>query len=209
MQHETASAPQTAGRVIHWARWYDLFDRVMPFARRIREKLVELAAPAPGEHGLDVGCGTGTLAIALKSRVGAGEVHGVDASTEMIVVAKEKAAKAGADVYLQVALIEALPFPDASFDLVTSSLMLHHLPADLKRKGLAQIRRVLKPGGRFVALDFAAPGHSLLGHLLSILGHARGESTVAELTPMLKDAGFRDVEAISTRHKSFAFIRAR
>lgn len=46
MQHETASAPQTAGRVIHWARWYDLFDRVMPFARRIREKLVELAACA-------------------------------------------------------------------------------------------------------------------------------------------------------------------
>lgn len=101
----------------------------------------------------------------------------------MIAVARNKAAKAGADIDLQVALIEALPFPDASFDLVTSGLMLHHLPGELKRRALAQIRRVLKPGGRFVALDFAAHSHSPLGHLLAILGHARGESTIAERRP--------------------------
>ena len=106
-------------------------------------------------------------------------------------------------------MIEAIPFPDASFDLVTSSLMLHHLPDDLKRRGLAEIRRVLKPGGRFLALDFAAHSHSPLGHLLSIVGHARGESMVDKLMPMLKDAGFSDVEGIPTHHKNFAFIRAR
>ena len=153
MHHTTADAPKTAGRVIHWARWYDLFGRLISFGRdkAIREKLIELAAPAPGEKVLDVGCGTGTLALALKSRVGTGEVHGIDASPEMIEVAREKVAKAGSDIDFQVALIEAIPFPDASFDLVTSSLMLHHLPDDLKRTGLDEIRRVLKPGGRFVA----------------------------------------------------------
>ncbi|HEY8490121.1 MAG TPA: methyltransferase domain-containing protein, partial [Dehalococcoidia bacterium] len=193
------------------ARWYDLLGRVVSLGRdrAVRETFMEIAAPAPGERVLDVGCGTGTLAIAVKQRVGAGAVHGIDASPEMIEVAREKAARAGSDVDFRVALIEAIPFPDASFDLVTSSLMLHHLPDDLKAKGLAEVRRVLRPGGRFVAVDFAAYNHSPLGHLLSILGRSRGESTVDTLTPMLKDAGFSDVEAVPTRHTNFAFIRAR
>jgi demethylmenaquinone methyltransferase/2-methoxy-6-polyprenyl-1,4-benzoquinol methylase/phosphoethanolamine N-methyltransferase len=211
MHHKTANAPHTAGRVLHGARWYDLVTTVISFGRdkAIRETLIELAAPAPGETVLDVGCGTGTLALALKSRVGPGAVHGIDASPEMIAVAKKKAAKAGSAIAFQVALIEALPFPAATFDLVTSSLMLHHLPDALKRRGLAEIRRVLQPGGRFLALDFAAHSHSPLGHLLAIFGHSRGESMVDMLMPMLKDAGFSDVEAIPTRHKNFAFIRAR
>jgi ubiquinone/menaquinone biosynthesis C-methylase UbiE len=211
MHHKTADAPQTAGRVLHRARWYDLFGRVISFGRdkAIQEKLIELAAPAPGEKVLDVGCGTGTLAIAIKEQVGGDEVHGIDASPEMIQVAKEKAAKAGSDIDFQVALIEAIPFPDASFDLVTSSLMLHHLPDDLKRTGLDEIRRVLKPGGRFMAMDFAGHSHSPLGHLLSIFGYSHGESMVDKLMPMLKDAGFSEVEDISTHHKNFAFIRAR
>jgi demethylmenaquinone methyltransferase/2-methoxy-6-polyprenyl-1,4-benzoquinol methylase/phosphoethanolamine N-methyltransferase len=93
--------------------------------------------------------------------------------------------------------------------------MLHHLPDNLKRTGVGEIRRVLKPGGRFMALDFAAHSHSAfgpgrpLGHLLAIFGHARGESMVDTLMPMLKDAGFRDVEGIPTHHKNVAFIRAR
>ncbi|MBI4300214.1 MAG: methyltransferase domain-containing protein [Chloroflexi bacterium] len=212
MHEKTTDAPKTTGRVLHsHARWYDLLERVIShgWVKATREKLIELAAPAPGEKVLDVGCGTGTLAIAIKRQAGAGEVHGIDASPEMIQVAKEKSAKDGSDIDFRVALIEAIPFPDASFDLVTSSLTLHHLPDDLKEKGFLEIRRVLKPGGRFMAMDFAALSHSPLGHLLSILGHSRGESMVGRLTPMLKDAGFSDVEGIPTRHKNFAFIRAR
>lgn len=209
MHHETAPVPRTAGRVIHWARWYNRFSSAVPFMRAMREELLELAAPAPGEQVLDVGCGPGTLAIAMKSRVAAGEVYGIDASSEMIEVAKEKAAKAGSKTDFQVALIEALPFPDASFDLVTSSLMLHHLPDDLVKKGLEQVRRVLKPGGRFTVMDFAAASHSPIGHVLALFGHARGESSVDKLTAAVKGAGFSDVELVPTRHKNFAFIRAR
>ena len=63
--------------------------------------------------------------------------------------------------------------------------------------------------GDLVVVDFAAQGHGPLGHLLAIFGHSRRESMVDKLMPMLKDAGFSDVEGIPTRHKNFAFIRAR
>jgi ubiquinone/menaquinone biosynthesis C-methylase UbiE/catechol 2,3-dioxygenase-like lactoylglutathione lyase family enzyme len=211
MQHKSADAPATAGLVLHGARWYDLFGGVISFGRdkAIREQLIELAEPSPGENVLDVGCGTGSLAIAIKSRVGAGEVHGIDASPEMIQVAREKAARGGLDIDFRVALIEAIPFPDASFDLVISSLMLHHLPDDLKSKGFLEIRRVLRRSGRFLAVDFAAHSHSPLGHLLSIFGYSRGENMVEKLTPILENAGLGDVGDIPTRHRNFAFIRAR
>jgi demethylmenaquinone methyltransferase/2-methoxy-6-polyprenyl-1,4-benzoquinol methylase/phosphoethanolamine N-methyltransferase len=193
------------------ARWYDLFGQIISFGRAstVRQKLVDLAAPLAGEAVLDVGCGTGTLALAMESRMGKGEMHGIDASPEMIEVATDKAMKAGSQVDFQVALIEAIPFADSTFDLVTSSMMLHHLPDPLKRTGLAEIRRVLKPEGRFVAMDFAAQSHSPLGHLLSIFGHSHGESTVDALTPLLREAGFSEIEGIPTTHKNFSFIRAR
>jgi ubiquinone/menaquinone biosynthesis C-methylase UbiE len=71
----------------------------------------------------------------------------------MIRVAERKAAERQIDVRYQVGLIEEIPFPDCQFDVVVSSLMLHHLPRDLKRRGVAEISRVLRPDGRFVAVD--------------------------------------------------------
>lgn len=215
--HRTAPSPHTTGRVLHGARWYDLFSTIISLGqdRAIRAKLVDLAAPASGEQVLDVGCGTGTLARAIEPRVGAGQVHGIDASAEMIQYAREKAASRGAVIDFQVAVIEALPFPTASLDLVTSSLMLHHLPDDLKDKGFLEIRRVLKPGGRFAALDFAGHSHSPIGHILAIFGHHSGAVATAhagmadDLLPRLRRAGFDDVEVVPTTHKSFVFILAR
>lgn len=217
MQQHITNAPHTTGRVIHRARWYDLLGRIVSRGqvKAVRKTFIDLAAPAPGDAVLDVGCGTGTLAIDMTALVGAGNMHGIDASPEMIDIAREKAVRTGSDVDFQVALIEALPFSDSTFDLVTSSLMLHHLPDDLKQKGFLEIRRVLKPGGRLMAVDFAVESDAPLGpgrpfgHLLSIFGRSHGRRTVDTLLPMLKDAGFSEVEAIATRHKNYAFIRAR
>ncbi len=150
------SVPATRGITIRWASWYDAMNVVAFLGRepQFRQWTVDLAAIAPGETVLDVGCGTGNLALAVKERAGVdGTVHGIDAAPEMVHYAERKAADRQVDVRFQVGLIEDIPFPDETFEVVLSSLMLHHLPEDLKRKGIAEIARVLKPGGRFLAVD--------------------------------------------------------
>ena len=208
-----ADAPQTAGRTIRWwARFYDAASWLMSFGRApaIRRMTVGMAAAQPGESVLDVGCGTGSLAIALKAEVGpSGEVRGIDASPEMIEQARRKAAKAGAKADFRVALIEELPFGEAEFDLVLSSFMLHHLPDGVKRKGLAEVRRVLKPGGRFLAVDFGSTSQSVGGHLLSIFGHSHGQASLEALAPVMVTAGFAEVEAGVTKYRSVAYLRGR
>lgn len=146
--------------MIRWPALYDALNRVFFFGgeRAFRERTVALAAVAPGHAVLDVGCGTGSLTMAAKLHTGAnGEVHGIDPAPEMIRAAERKASREELEIRYQVGVIEELPFPDGHFDIVLSSLMLHHLPADLKRRGVAEIARVLKPGGRFAAVDFDPP----------------------------------------------------
>jgi demethylmenaquinone methyltransferase/2-methoxy-6-polyprenyl-1,4-benzoquinol methylase/phosphoethanolamine N-methyltransferase len=205
-------APETSGQTIRWARFYDAVSWLVSFGQGpgIRKTTVALADVAAGEKVLDVGCGTGSLAIAVKAKAGAGtDVHGIDAAPEMIDVARRKAARKGADVNFRVGLIEDLPFPDDHFDLALSSFVLHHLPDDLKRTGFAEIRRALKPGGRFLAVDLASTGDGLLGHLFSLAGHRVAQGYADDLMAMMRDTGFTDVEALETRHSQLAFIRAR
>jgi ubiquinone/menaquinone biosynthesis C-methylase UbiE len=218
MHHESAApreperAPDTSGKTIRWARFYDAFTALISFGKdgAIRKAALEVAQLGPGERVLDIGCGTGSLAIDAKAGVGpTGEVHGIDAAPEMIAAARRKAAKKEVDVRFQIGLIEKIPFPDDQFDLALNSFVLHHLPDDLKRTGFAQVHRVLKPGGRFLTVDFASTGVGLLGHLMSLFGHKIAQDYVGDLMAMLKATGFTDVEAVETKHKQLAFIRAR
>ncbi len=204
-------APETTGSTIRsWARFYDAVSWLMTFGKApaMRKETGALAQPAAGEKVLDVGCGTGTLTIALRAKVGpGGEIVGIDAAPEMIAVPRDKATKQGADIDFRVGLIEEIPFPDDSFDLVLSSFMLHHLPDDVKGKGLAEIRRVLKPGGRFLVVDLTVHGHSFVGHVMTLLGHGeRGQAS--ELKAIMDDAGFGEVEILESRFKQLAFVRA-
>lgn len=161
-----------------------------------------------GETVLDVGCGTGVLTMLAKERVGTdGEAHGVDPSTEMIALARKKSAKAGLDVEFRTGVIEDLAFPDDSFDAVMSSLMLHHLPDDVKRKGFSEIVRVLRPGGRLLALDLTGKG-SLLWWLVSLVGHRLPETYGQDLADMMHDAGLSP-EILVTQQKQYVTILAR
>src|SRR5262249_56703632 len=94
----------------------------------------------------------------VQRRVGAtGRVVGVDPGPRQIARARAKAARGSVPVDFQLGVIEQLAFPDATFDVALSTLMLHHLPEDLKRRGIAEIARVLKPGGRLIIADFRPP----------------------------------------------------
>jgi ubiquinone/menaquinone biosynthesis C-methylase UbiE len=204
------AASHTEGRAIHWARLYDLGTTLLSFGRlsALHRKVVSLAGLAPGERVLDVGCGPGRLAILAATVVGpAGETCGIDPASEMVELARRNATRAGVRARFDVGAIEALPYPDGHFHVVTSSLMLHHLPDELKRRGLKEVGRVLQPAGRFVAVDFGAtPSHGL-GHLLCLLRLRTGWDHAERLREMLREAGLEAVEMGPTGHRALAFVR--
>jgi ubiquinone/menaquinone biosynthesis C-methylase UbiE len=127
----------------------------------------------------------------------------------MIALASHQASANASAARFAVSSVEALPGPDDHFDVVLASLMLHHLPPGIQRSGLAEVLRVLKPGGRFVVLDFSAmPGHGI-GHLLTVLGLRRGTAHAEHLRSLMSTAGFDAVEVKSSQPHGFCILRAR
>ncbi|HKP90657.1 MAG TPA: bifunctional demethylmenaquinone methyltransferase/2-methoxy-6-polyprenyl-1,4-benzoquinol methylase UbiE [Thermoleophilaceae bacterium] len=159
---------------------YDLMNRVMTVGldERWRERAADLAALRPGDRVLDVATGTGDLAIALKRRVGpGGEVVGSDFSEGMLKLAREKAA----DVDFEWGNALDLPYPDDSFDAATVGFGARNF-ADLAR-GLTEMTRVVRPGGRVVVLELTTPERPPLSwffgvwfdRLVPLLGRVAGD----------------------------------
>jgi ubiquinone/menaquinone biosynthesis C-methylase UbiE len=196
---------ETTGRILHRAAGYDLITWLMTAGREraFRERLLALARVQPGESVLDVGYGTGSLAIAAKRRVGAtGTVDGIDASAQMIARAAKKARTAVLDVGLQEAVIEALPFPGKRFDAVLSTVMLHHLPRAARSVGAREMRRVVKPGGRVFIADFGPPSrHGVLARF-----HRHGHTKPEEIQALLIDVGLQVIDSgpVGTHDLHFA-----
>lgn len=202
--------PRTSGIVLHSPVLYDItvWLAFLGKERAFREKVLNLGRVTSGESVLDVGCGTGTLAIAAKKRVGVGcSVDGLDPSMEMLARAEEKARKAGVDVVFKRGVAEALPFADAQFDVVLSSVMLHHLPQKARKQCVTEIRRVLKPDGRVLVVDFEGfsdQKRGLLSHFHRPHGHVRAQDIAA----LLADAGLQIVESGPVGIRDLQFVLA-
>ncbi len=160
---------------------YDFITVALSYGqdRRWKRRLIDLAAPRPGLRALDLATGTGDLAFALAARGAA--VVGLDITQRMIELAKAKAAarvEQGVPprISFLVGDMLALPFPAASFDIVTTGYGLRNVP-DLSG-AIDEIARVLAPGGRFLSLDFDRPSNPAVrgAYLayLTIVGGALG-----------------------------------
>lgn len=212
-QPNVNNGPKTTGTVLHSGSSYDHFSGLLGTGinGRNSKMIIEMAQIQPGNMVLDIGCGTGSLSLTAKHYTGpSGSVFGIDASPEMIATAREKAQRMGYEAVFEVGLIEQLPYPEASFDVVINRLVMHHLPDDLKRQGVAEILRVLKPGGLLFIADFQPSTNPVLSHIiLALVGHPMMQSNIKALPPILNEAGFVDVASGPTKSAVLAFVRGK
>jgi ubiquinone/menaquinone biosynthesis C-methylase UbiE len=184
-------------------------------ADKAKQPLIEQAEIKPGFRVLDIGCGTGSMAILIKRMHPEAEVVGIDPDPPALSVAARKAKRAGLSIELDRGFADHMPYADASFDRVFSSFMFHHLDPDEKSATLDEIRRVLKPGGSLHLLDFVREhsvhsGTKEHGQLI----HRRGpvaERIESRMTSLMDEAGLVNATELK-RAKNFfgpiAYYRA-
>jgi ubiquinone/menaquinone biosynthesis C-methylase UbiE len=156
-----AEADEPVGLVLHNPRRYDLRMWLMARGREgaFRRSLVELAGIGPGMKVLDIGCGTGSLALAASRVVGPqGSVVGIDPSPAMIGRAKAKARRL-TNASFRIGIAQELPFADGSFDVALATFVVHQLPPDSLHKVKTEVARVLKVGGRLLLVDIGRDHH--------------------------------------------------
>ena len=150
---------------------------------------------------LDLGCGTATLAIAIAARCSRSHIVGVDAEPQALAIARGKAAQAGVAIRLERGFAQELPFADATFQRVVSSLFFHHLDREAKRQAFGEVRRVLAPGGELHVADWGEASNALERFLFISIqlldGFASTRDNVeGRLPTMMKDAGFEDIREV-------------
>lgn len=176
-----------------------------------RRMLVDQSDIQPGHRVLDIGCGTGTMAVLIKRLHPSVEVTGLDPDPKALTRARRKAEQANVSVQFDWGFSDELPYPESSFDRVFSSFMFHHLELGEKEKTLHEIQRVLTPGGAFHLLDFghSDPEEVRDGSFLSRWIHARHQlkdNSENRILALISQAGFADSEKVAQRTRFFGRI---
>ena len=172
---------------------YDVFGRLFG-SEAAHRQLVDQVDVEPGQHVLDIGCGTGNLTLLIKRLHPGADVVGLDPDPKALVLARRKAEERSSTVRFDQGFSDELPYAEASFDRVFSAFMLHHLALDVKEKTLREARRVLRSGGAFYALDFAGTS-GIIAHLFR---HAHlGDQH--RIPALMRDAGFAEVTELAPR----------
>ena len=172
----------------------------------MRKDLLSQMGNLDSKRILDVGCGTGTLSFLIKQRYPSAEVIGLDGDPQILEIARSKAQNGGAEIRFEQGMSFDLPYPDASFDVILTSFMLHHLNRENKQKTAAEMYRVLRTGGQLFGVDFIQP-QNLYGKAVRSI--ARRYERIADnldgfLPIMFHGAGFKDY--LETRYYLFGII---
>lgn len=195
-------------KVPFWVRYYDAIVGLVTLGRTrsMHQGTIQLANLRPGDALLDVGCGTGKLIFAAEKVIGGeGTAVGLDVEAGMIAQAKEKATKAHSRATFDVASITQIPYPDDSFDVVTSSLAYHHLSPTEKSEGLREVWRVLRPNGRLLIVDL---NPSRRGLAVRLPGHnqlAQEDYVSREVVEQMQAAGFTKVASGAHPFKQLSY----
>jgi SAM-dependent methyltransferase len=198
-------------------RFYDPVVRVTTREATFKGTLLQQADIQGGHRVLDLGCGTGTLAMMVKQANRSAEVFGLDADPEALQHARTKLAKSGIEVRLDQGLASVLPYTAESFDRILSSLFFHHLSSEVKLQAMREVLRVLRPGGEFHIADWGKPTNSAMRlafvGIQMLDGFATTRDSVMGVLPeLLSLAGFETVELTrnySTPFGTLSLYRAR
>ena len=196
---------------------YDPLIRYFLRENTFKRRLIQQAHIQPGQRVLDLGCGTGTLTLLVKQHHSDSDVLGIDGDPAILAQARAKSLAARANVTFTQGMAFSLPYPDNSFDRILSSLVFHHLTREHKRRAIAEIYRVLRPGGEVHIADWGKPHNAVMrAAFLSVQmldGFATTQDSVTgQLVGLLADAGFheaRETEACMTILGSLCLYRAR
>lgn len=177
---------------------YDRFVGLLLQEEELKSRLVRQARIAPGHRVLDLGCGTGTLALLVKRAVPDARVIGLDVDPEVLAIARRKAEAAGVAVDWVEGTAETAPIAPGSLDRVLTTLVLHHLTPDEKRSALGAVRRWLAPGGEIHVADFGPPQDLAMRLASQVVRLADGAGRVSDnldghLPERLRQAGFEGV----------------
>jgi ubiquinone/menaquinone biosynthesis C-methylase UbiE len=176
---------------------------------RARRTLVDQADLRAGHRVLEIGCGTGTLVVMIKRLHPGAEVIGLDPDPKALARARRKAEGASARIQFDQGFGDELPYTEASFDRVFSSLMFHHLGRDGKEATLREARRVLRPGGILSLLDFAGPEAGAGGFLARRLhsSHQLRDNSEGRILALMSRAGLTSPQKVSQGAMLFGRVR--
>lgn len=200
------AGPKPAGRYLPamghtWLTpLYDPLTRLLG-VRSLHRELVRQADIHPRQRVLEIGCGTGNLALRAKRSHPDADVVGVDPDAAALGVARRKSARARLDIHWDAGLAQELTYPDGSFDRVLAAMMLHHLEADLKHAALREAHRVLTDHGSLHVVDFGGRSVPADGVMARRLAHtSRLRDNYSEgILGAVREAGFRGVAEVTHR----------
>lgn len=180
-------------------QFYDPVTRLATRETTFKQALLRQAGIRDQQRILDLGCGTGTLALMAKRAYPAADVIGFDADAEALALAAAKAANDRLEVLLDQGLASALPYANDSFDRALSSLFFHHLSFESKKAAIREVLRVLRPGGEFHIADWGKPTNSVMRMAFLGVQMLDGFRTTADsvrgvLLDLLREGGFEKVE---------------